>query len=364
MREKAIVRTSFIGIVVNIALAGLKALIGLFSNSIAIILDAINNLADAMSSVITIIGAKLGAKNPNRRHPLGYGRIEYLSSMIVSAIVLYAGITSLVESVKKIISPEVATYSLTSIVILLIAMTVKILLGLYTKKQGSKHGSGALIASGTEAMMDAILSLAVVISALIYIKWNISLEAYVGVIIAAIIIKAGVEMLIETLNDILGKRSDKDEVKKIKQVICEDPEVRGAYDLIMYNYGPNKNYASVHVELPDTMTVEEVDRLSRRIQDRVYIKTGVVLTGIGVYSHNTTSARVTEVHDEVKKIVMENEWALQMHGFYLDDENKNIRFDLVISFDAEKMQVVDMIKEQIQKVYPDYRIIIAADIDV
>ena len=164
-REKAIVKTSVVGIVTNIVLVAFKAAVGLVSNSIAIILDAVNNLSDALSSVITIIGAKLGAKKPNKKHPLGYGRIEYLSSMLVAGIVLYAGITSLVESVKKIIHPEKADYSIVSLIIVAVAIVVKLVLGRYVKKQGKKHNSGALVASGSDALFDAILSASVLASA-------------------------------------------------------------------------------------------------------------------------------------------------------------------------------------------------------
>ncbi len=362
-REKAIVKTSVIGIVTNVLLAAFKAAIGMISNSIAVILDAVNNLSDALSSVITIIGAKLGAKQPNKKHPLGYGRIEYISSMLVAGIVLYAGITSLVESVKKIINPEKADYSVVSLIIIAVAIAVKLVLGQYVKKQGKKHNSGALVASGSDALFDAILSASVLASAIIYLVWGVSLEAYVGVIIAAIIIKAGVEMMIETLNDILGKRSDREEVKKIKKLICEEPAVRGAYDLIMYNYGPNKNYASVHLELPDTMTVDEVDKLTRRIQTNVYSKTGVILTGVGVYSFNTSDDEAAKIRNTVQKTVLEHEWALQMHGFYADTESKTMRFDVVLSFDVDRGEAIETLMQEVGRLYPDYKLQIIPDID-
>ena len=362
-REKAIVKTSVIGVVTNVLLAVFKAIIGAVSHSIAITLDAVNNLSDALSSVITIVGAKLGAKAPNKKHPLGYGRIEYLSSMIVAAIVLYAGATSLVESVKKIIHPEAADYSTISLIIIAVAIAVKLVLGQYVKKQGKKHNSGALVASGSDALFDAILSASVLASAIIYLIWGISLEAYVGVIIAVIIIKAGIEMMIETLNDILGKRSDRDEVKEIKRLICEEPEVRGAYDLIMYNYGPNKNYASVHVELPDTMTVDEVDRLTRRVQANVYIKTGVILTGIGVYSYNTSNEEAAKIRNAVQETVLAHDWALQLHGFYADTANKTIRFDTVLSFDIDSEEAIETLTAEISQLYPDYKLQIVPDID-
>lgn len=362
-REKAIVKTSIIGVVTNVFLAVFKAVIGMITHSIAITLDAVNNLSDALSSVITIVGAKLGAKLPNKKHPLGYGRIEYLSSMMVAAIVLYAGITSLVESVKKIIHPEAADYSTVSLIIIAVAIAVKLVLGQYVKKQGKKHNSGALVASGSDALFDAILSASVLASAIIYLVWGISLEAYVGVIIAGIIIKAGVEMMIETLNDILGKRSEREDVAAIKRLICEEPDVRGAYDLIMYNYGPNKNYASVHLELPDTMTVDEVDVLTRRVQANVYLKTGVILTGVGVYSFNTSNEEVAQIRNTVQKTVLAHDWALQIHGFYADTEAKTMRFDVVVSFDIDRAEAIGILAEEMQALYPDYTIQIVPDID-
>lgn len=362
-REKAIVKTSVIGVITNVFLAVFKAAVGFVSNSIAVTLDAVNNLSDALSSVITIIGAKLGSKQPDKKHPLGYGRIEYLSSMLVAAIVLYAGITSMVESVKKIIHPETADYSIVSLVIIAVAIATKIILGQYVKKQGEKHNSGALAASGSDALFDAILSASVLLSAIIYLIWHISLEAYVGAVISLIIIKAGFEMMSETLNDILGKRGEVEEVAKIKRLICEEPDVRGAFDLIMYNYGPNKNYASVHIELPDTMTVDEVDRLTRRIQTKVYHESGVILTGIGIYSYNTSDDEAAKIRNSVQETVLSHDWALQMHGFYADIESKNMRFDVVLSFDIDRDEATNILTKEIQGKYPDYTLQIVPDID-
>ena len=362
-REKAIVKTSIIGILTNVFLVVFKAVVGLLSNSIAIILDAVNNLSDALSSVVTIIGAKLGAKQPDKKHPLGYGRIEYLSSMIVAAIVLYAGITSMVESVKAIFSPEKAEYSAISLIIISVAIVVKLILGQYVKRQGKKHNSGALTASGSDALFDAILSASVLASAIIYLIWGISLEAYVGVIISVFIIKAGIEMMLETVNDILGKRADKEETDSIKKLICEEPEVRGAYDLIMFNFGPSKNYASVHIELPDTMTVDNVDELTRRIQAKIYLETGVILTGIGVYSYNTSDDETAKIRNTVQKIVLKHDWALQLHGFFADTENKTIRFDVVLSFDIDRGEALNILTKEVHSQLPEYSLQIVPDID-
>ena len=363
-REKTIVKTSVIGIITNLLLVGFKAFVGLISNSIAVILDAVNNLSDALSSVVTIIGAKLGAKQPDKKHPLGYGRIEYLSSMIVAALVLYAGITSLVESIKKIIHPDAADYSTVSLIIIAVAIAVKLVLGLYVRKQGEKVSSGALEASGSDALFDAILSASVLASAIVYLIWSVSLEAYVGVVIAGFIIKAGIEMMIETLNDIIGKREDAETTKELKEIICAEENVLGAYDVTLFNYGPNKNYGSVHIELPDTMSVDEVDRITRRIQTDVFKKTGVILTGIGVYSYNTSDDEAAKMRNAIRKTVMAHDWALQIHGFYADTEKKTIRFDVVVSFEVDRKEALETLCGEVKALYPEYDILIVPDVDI
>ena len=363
-REKIIVRTSIIGIIANVFLAGFKAVIGVISNSIAVTLDAVNNLSDALSSVITIIGAKLANKKPDKKHPLGYGRIEYLSAMIVAAIVLYASITALVESVKKIIHPETADYSVVSLVIIAVAVVVKILLGRYVKAQGEKASSHALIDSGADATFDAILSFSVLVSAIIFLTTGLSLEAYVGVVISLFIIKSGVEMIVETLNEILGQRADAETTRRIKSILAEEPEVRGAYDLILSNYGPDKNIASVHLELPDTMTIKELDILTRKVQRRVFKETGVILTGVGAYSYNTQNDDAAAIRDTVQETVMSHDWALQMHGFYLDMKAKDMRFDVVVSFDVDPNESIRTLTAELKELYPDYEINIIHDIDV
>ena len=363
-REKTIVKTSIIGIVTNLFLVGFKAFVGLVSNSIAVILDAVNNLSDALSSVITIIGAKLGAKQPDKKHPLGYGRIEYLSSMMVAALVLYAGLTSLVESIKKIIHPEEADYSTVSLIIISVAIVVKLVLGMYVKKQGKKVNSGALTASGSDALFDAILSTSVLASAIIFLVWDISLEAYVGVIIACFIIKAGIEMMVETLNDIIGKREDAETIQELKEIICAEEAVLGAYDVTLFNYGPSKNYGSVHIELPDNLSVDDVDKITRRIQTDVFKKTGVILTGIGVYSFNTSNDEAAQMRNTIQKLVLDHDWALQLHGFYADTEKKTVRFDVVLSFDIERKEAVEILTKEVKEKYPDYELLIVTDVDV
>ena len=363
-RDKVIIRTSVIGIAANVLLAAFKAVIGLASNSIAVVLDAVNNLSDALSSIITIVGTKLAGKLPDKKHPLGYGRVEYLSAMLVSGIVLYAGITSAVESVKKIIHPEKPDYSVISLVIIAVAVLVKIVLGRYVKAQGEKVNSGSLVASGSDAMFDAILSSSVLASAIIFKVSGISLEAYVGAVISVIIIKSGVEMMMETLDQILGERAEKEITDKIIAIMKEEKDVRGAYDLVLHNYGPDKHLGSVHIELPDHMTVREVDRLTRKLEAKVYKETGVIMTGVGLYSYNTGDSGAAKIQNDVQERVLAHDWALQLHGFYVDTETKEMTFDVVMSFDIRPKEGLQILYEEMRKAYPDYKIVIAPDVDV
>ena len=363
-RGKTIVRTSIIGILTNVLLAAFKATLGILVNSIALVLDAVNNLSDALSSVVTIIGEKLARKAPDKRHPMGYGRIEYISSMTISALVLYAGITSLVESVKKILNPSPASYTKLSIIVIGIAVVIKFILGKYVKSQGKKINSTALIASGSDSLFDSILSLSVFISAIIFMTWEISLEAYVGTIISIFMIKAGIEMMLSTIDDLIGHRADRDMVKKIADLINEEEQVLGVYDLALFNYGPNRYYCSLHVELPDTMSVSDVDKLTRKLQYKVYKNTGIILIALGVYSFNTKNKKATEIRKTVEKKILNYDWALQVHGLYADTEKKTLRFDVVLSFDINREDALKILKNDFEKLYPDYEIQIVPDLDL
>ena len=363
-REKTIVRTSVIGIIANVLLAAFKAVVGLLSNSIAIVLDAVNNLSDAGSSLITIIGTKLAGKEPDRKHPFGYGRIEYLTAMVISGIILYAGITSLIESVKQIIHPETPDYSAVSMIIVAVAVVVKIVLGRYVRTTGEKVRSDSLVNSGKEAMLDAVISTATLVAAGIFLIFHVSLEAWLGAVISIIIIKSGIEMLRDTISQILGEQNDPELARNIKKTVTENPEVLGAYDLVLNNYGPDAWNGSIHVEVPDTFTADQIDRLIRNIQNEVYKAHGVILTAVGVYSVSTKDEACIEIREKVREIVLSHEHVRQMHGFFLDRDEQSMRFDLVISFDAkDRRAVYEEAVADVQQAFPDYRLQTAMDTD-
>lgn len=363
-RSDVIIRASVVGIAVNVLLAGMKAVIGIITNSIAIVLDAVNNLSDALSSLITIIGTRLAGKHPDKEHPLGYGRIEYLSALIISAIVLYAGITSFVESVKKILHPEPASYSTVSLLLLAAAVAAKILLGLYMKKTGAEVHSGSLEASGADALNDAIISSSVIASALLYIFTGVQLEPFVGAVISIMIIKSGIELIRDTLDEILGKRLDPEISRSVKQTITGHENVFGAYDLIVHSYGPDVLIGSVHIEVPDIMTAKELDELERRITADVMEKHGIILTGISVYSRNTGNDSAAQIRSEITRIVMTHEGVLQMHGFYLNEKEHRISFDVVMEYRKDQNEIFQSIQKDVRAAFPDYDIRITLDNDL
>ena len=363
-REKKIVKTSIISILSNIVLAAFKAFIGLISNSIAIISDAVNNLSDALSSIITIIGTKLAGKPADKKHPFGYGRIEYMTSLIVSAIVLYAGITALIESIKKVINPVETNYPSLTLIILVGAILTKFILGIYVQNKGKELNSDALIASGLDAFNDGLLSISVLLSAIIYMIFNISLEAYVGILVSIFIIKSGLELIKESVDNMLGTRVETTLAKAIKKEIKKEKEVQGAYDLVLNDYGPDKYLGSVHIEVNDDLLVSDIDKISRNITKSVYEKYGVLLHTIGVYSINTKDKNIIKAKDEITKIVFSNKDILEMHGFYLDEKEKTISFDIIIDFEANNhKEIYKKIYDEVQNKYKDYKINITLDVD-
>ncbi len=362
-RNKKIIKISIYGIIVNIILVFFKSIIGLLANSIAIILDAVNNLSDALSSIITIIGTKLSEKRPNKKHPYGYGRIEYFSSVIIAIIVLIAGLTSFKESIEKIFHSELANYSLVTIIIIVVAVLVKFIFGRYVKKEGENLKSGSLIASGTDAISDAFLSFSTLIAVVISLIWHISLEGYLGVIISLIIIKSAIEILKDTINDMIGVRADDELVKKIKKEINSYNEVLGVYDLSMHNYGPNKIIASAHIELDDKMNVCDVHRLTRRIEIAIYSKFGIILT-LGVYASNNDK-KYQQIRKNIKEILSDYPNIIQTHGFYVDEEYHLISIDLIFNFDEKNPEkCVDEIKKKLKEKYHEYDFSIILDADI
>lgn len=360
VREKQISKTGFIGIAVNVMLAAFKATVGFFANAVSVILDAVNNLTDAISSVVTVIGVKLAKKKPDKKHPYGYGRIEYFSAIIVAAIVLFAGITAITESVKKIISPEQADYSAITLIIIGVAVLVKIFLGLYVKKQGRLYNSEALKASGSDALFDAIVSSATLVGGAVSMIFSVSVEGYVGTVISLFIIKAGIEMLLESVGKVMGSRVDSEVTIEMKNTIKEITGVYGVYDLVLHNYGPDYAIGSVHVEVDSKITAEEVYLITQKIQGAVLEKFKVFLT-VGVYPFDK---KYSEKRNEVEKIALSYDGVKEIHGFFVNEEEKTFSTDVVADFTVkDKEGLCAALTSKIGEVFKGYTVTVNFDVD-
>ena len=362
-REKRIIRTSIVGIIGNVLLVAAKATIGLIAGSISVILDAINNLTDSLSSTITIIGTKLAGKKPDKKHPYGHGRIEYVTSLIIAIIILTAGGSAIYTSITSLIEGSTADYSVTSLIVISIAILVKVFLGLFFRKEGKATNSDALKGSGTDALFDAILSGATLIGALVAYFWGVYIEGYLGIVIGLFILKSGIEILRGAISNLIGERTSPEIALGIKKIVNSFPEVKGAYDLIVNNYGPNKAIGSIHVELDDDLTAKEIHPLTRQIAEAVYKEFGVILT-VGVYASNNKNPEVQEMRKYVYSLLKKYEFLQEIHGFYVDIAEKSLTFDIIISFKVDDMHAYyKTIFDDVASKFPDYKLYIVLDND-
>ena len=368
-REKTIIRTSIIGIIANILLVGFKAFVGFIAGSISIVMDALNNLTDALSSIITIIGTKLSNKKPDRKHPFGHGRVEYITSTIIAVLILFAGGLAIYESIVSIVEyftsgektlPSFAWYSL---VIIGVAILVKVGIGIFYKIQGKKVNSEALKASGTDALFDAILSTATLVGAIFAVTLHWYVEGYLGIIIGLFIIKSGIDVLRESFSSIIGERHDPEETKNMLADISSVPGVKGAYDLIIHSYGPNKYVGSVHIGVEGNLSAKEIQIIERNIAALMASKYNMFMT-VGIYADNVDSKLSKEIRLKIQEFMKNNPNILQMHGFFVDEIQKFCNFDLVFSFNEKEPETrIEEIRKALEEAYPDMTFYIQLDRD-
>ena len=367
-REKTIIRTSIIGILANLLLVGFKATIGFIAGSISIIMDALNNLTDVLSSLITIIGTKLSNKKPDKKHPFGHGRIEYITSTLIAFLILAAGGIAIYESIVSIIDywtkdKVLPSFTVISLVIIGAAVLVKLGIGIFYKIQGKKVDSPSLIASGTDALFDAALSTATLVGAILAYTLHWYVEGYLGILIGGFIIKAGIEVLIQSFSSIIGERTDAEEVKQITQDILAVKGVKGVYDLILNNYGHRRNIGSVHVGVDGHLTAREVQTIEREIAGLMFQKYNTIMT-VGIYADCDDSEEARNIRAKLNQILQNYPCVLQLHGFFVEADNKFCNFDLVLSFDEkEPEKIIEEIHQKISQEFPDFQFHIQLDKD-
>lgn len=360
-RNKKIIRVSIVGILANVLLAAFKALVGLLSGAIAILMDAVNNLSDALSSVITIVGTKLSARPADQKHPFGHGRVEYLSAIVISLIVIAAGVTSLVESVKKIINPTTPSYTTLTLVVIIVAIAVKLVLGMFVKGQGKALKSDALIASGADALFDAIVTLSTLVSAGIMLIWNVNLDGIFGTIISLVIVKAGVEMLASPLGELLGTRISPEFAQQIKDKALSFDGVYGVYDIIVNNYGPNTLIGSLHISVAENATARELHLLTRSMSEAFYRDFGIIMT-IGIYAVYTGDTPMARLQKAVVQASNDHPGVAQAHAFYYYAEKNLITIDLVPDESVKDIQAfADTMNQFLHEQFPEHKFSVVVD---
>lgn len=367
-REKRIIRTSWTGVGVNVLLSVFKAAAGLLSNSIAIVLDAVNNLSDAFSASVTIIGMKLACKPADKEHPYGHGRLEYFTAVVISVVIIFAGGSSFIESVKKIFHPVQAEYSAHTLTILIVAIAAKIFLSRYVSRTGKEVNSESLIATGADAMFDALITGATLVSAVCTMIFGehmagIPLDGILGAAISIVIVKAGYDMMMSPVSELLGERIPAGLAKSIKSDICSIEPVMGAYDLMLHNYGPEHMTGAVHISVPASLTAEEIHFLSEKIRTLIHGKYGVLLT-VGIYAVKTGNEAIVKMQDDITKIVSALPGILQVHGMFVDESKMEISFDIVIDFSVKDVsEMRKEITDILGTVYPNYSVKVNIDKD-
>lgn len=362
-RENEIVKTGVVGIAGNVLLVAGKITIGFLASSISIITDAVNNLTDAMSGIVTIVGTKLSTKKPDRKHPYGHGRTEFITSALIAMLIFVAGFLAIYESVTSLIEGSAPTYDVYSFVIISLAVLAKIALGLFFRARGNRFSSDVLRASGTDALMDSILSFGTLVGAVVSYYTGVHLEGYIGIVIGLLIIKSAIDVFRESASKIIGERTDEKFAKDMIGDIGQIPSVLGVYDLIINNYGADRNIASVHVEVDDKMTAKEIQALERTIAYLCYEKYNTIMT-VGVYAKNDETDEQKEIKQKILDIVSDYPEIIQTHGFYADEDSKLISVDIIITFECDHAeQTYKEVCERIGKAYPEYTAHVILDKD-
>lgn len=355
-REGVIVTTSWLGVIVNILCALVKIIIGVLAGSLAIISEGLNNAADVASSILTIVGTKLAGKHPTKEHPFGYGRIEYLTSLIIAAMILMTAYETISEAIGLIFNPKSMELSILIIIIIAASAIIKYVLGAYVQKQGEKINSQALVGVGKDSKSDCIVSVVTIVATICYIFFHISIDAYAGIITSLFIFKAGFEILKETVGDLLGNAGDRELADELYKLIRSNPLVLNAADMMLHNYGPDRYSGSVNIELDHALTVEQIYAAIHAMQLQIMHDFNIVMV-FGVYAVDRDHENVIEMRKYIGSFVQNTDHVNSFHALYIDPNNNDIYCDLVVDYDLDDWDKLrDTFTDYMQHKYPGQRL--------
>lgn len=355
-----------VGISVNVLLFIIKFSVGLIVSSIAVMADAFNNLSDAASSLVTILGFKLSSKPADREHPFGHGRIEYLSALIVAFMVMLVGVQFIKSSFERIINPTPVTFDLVPFILLFVSIFLKVALSRFNKFVGEKINSSALKAASVDALGDVFTSTCVVISFVAANFTTFPVDGYIGMAVALFIVYSGFNLVKDTISPLLGEAPDPELVNSIKEMVLSYDNILGTHDLIIHNYGPGKCMASVHAEIPSDISVvtihEIIDKAEREISTALKIYLVIHIDPICIIE-----GEVKKAYDEILSIINKFDYIESIHDFRVVGEGdvKNLIFDVVIEppkdFSVTDDELIQKITDGVKKYHPSYNCIITID---
>lgn len=323
----------FLGIFLNVVLFAAKMVAGILGGSISVMADAFNNLSDAGSSVITLLGFKIAGAKPDHDHPFGHGRMEYISGLMVSIVIIVVGFELARSSVEKIITPEATEFSFISAIILVLSMLVKLYMAYYNRRIGRKISSSAMEATATDSLSDCISTLVVLICSVVARFTSLELDAYCGLLVSALIMIAGIRSAIETINPLLGQAPSDEFVSSVETIVMSDPLIVGMHDLIVHDYGPGRRMISLHAEVPsdgDLMSMHDtIDNIEIKLRQELKCDAVIHMDPV-----DTEDERTIELCSRVRNIVSSIDEKMTIHDFRIASgpTHTNMIFDVVVPF--------------------------------
>ena len=360
-REGVITAVSALGIAVNLLIAAAKVVLGLFASSIAIVSEGVNNASDAMTSVLTLVGSRLAGKHPDAKHPFGYGRVEYLTSLVIAGLILFTGIEMLISSVRLIFEPTELNVSVPALAVVAVSAVIKFLLGVFTVSAGKRSGSGALVGVGLDCRNDSFISVVTILSAVIFIVSGVSVDAYVGALMSLLVVKAGFDVLRDTVSELLGRPGDAELAAKLYREIRSTPGILGAVDMMLHNYGPDAYSGSVNVEIDHEKTVGEVYDFLHALQLRIMREYNVTLV-FGVYAVDGDHEEVRVIRQRIAEFVRAHEHVKSFHAVYLDPASPRLYCDLIVDYELHDWELLrgeftDFMRER----FPEHELVLTIE---
>ncbi len=362
-RQYLITRTAIIGILANLAIASIKVLIGIAASSLAIISEGINNASDAVTSCLTLIGTKLSAKHPDEKHPFGYGRIEYLTGMVIGILILYTGISLIRESINGILHPEPMNVTILAILIIAGSAVAKYALGVYNLHMGEKADSDSLRAIGEDSKNDAFISIVTIISSFVYLWKGFSLDAYAGLVFAVVILKAAYETLKNTSADLIGTPGEEELAKKLYKEIRSTEGILGAADMMLHSYGPDHYSGSVNVEIDHKKNIGEIYEYLHALQLHIMHEYNVTMV-FGIYAVDYDSPYIREMREYIVEFVRAHANIKSYHALYLSESTSTLYVDFIVDYELRDWDETRRVfTEYMKEKYPQYKLELTIETD-